>query len=410
MIETGNILVIQEGTPGAVANAALLGVVMEALNHESIDQIYGAVGGIDGLMTEAFIDLAQQSQQNIRRLEATPGMALGGSRRTLADPQDQERAMEAIKAHDIRFIFCIGDQKAIELTQHLSKAAELQQYAMSILALPQSSTNHISFADHSPGYGSSAKALATQLATLKLDQASDAHHDRVCIVTLNEDEQGWLTAAAALAQTEAHKGPILCLPQSALDSTTFVEQVRATLGQAKYAQVVVGKHLKDEEGNYLASAQHPDFPSPGAYLESKLLEAFPQLQVSTHDWTVPTRMAALSLSKTDSQEAIQCGTQAVLGALDGVSNKAIVLIRSEEAHYACETTFADPQALLERPKMLPANWVYEGGAGVNQHFIRYLQPLIRGEIPVAYNHGLPEFARLQHLFAKRLISGMVQRV
>ena len=62
----GNVLVGQSGGPTAVINASVEGVSAEALNHASIEEIYGALNGVLGILNEDFIDLAAESQQTIR--------------------------------------------------------------------------------------------------------------------------------------------------------------------------------------------------------------------------------------------------------------------------------------------------------------------------------------------------------
>ena len=62
----GNCLVAQSGGPTAVINASVAGVVSEALNHECIEEIYGGMNGVLGILKEELIDLAEESQQNIR--------------------------------------------------------------------------------------------------------------------------------------------------------------------------------------------------------------------------------------------------------------------------------------------------------------------------------------------------------
>ena len=73
----GNCLIGQSGGPTAVINASVAGVVAEALNHASIEEIYGSLNGVLGLLGEDFVDLAAESQQAIRGLRYTPGAALG---------------------------------------------------------------------------------------------------------------------------------------------------------------------------------------------------------------------------------------------------------------------------------------------------------------------------------------------
>src|SRR5690606_11569202 len=55
---TGNCLIGQSGGPTAVINASVAGAVTEALNHECIEEIYGCLNGVLGILNEDFIDLA----------------------------------------------------------------------------------------------------------------------------------------------------------------------------------------------------------------------------------------------------------------------------------------------------------------------------------------------------------------
>ena len=57
---TGNVLVAQSGGPTAVINASLAGVIEESLNHGCIEEIYGGLNGIQGILQERFIDLAEE--------------------------------------------------------------------------------------------------------------------------------------------------------------------------------------------------------------------------------------------------------------------------------------------------------------------------------------------------------------
>ena len=68
----GNCLVAQSGGPTAVINASVAGVVSEALNHPCIEEVYGGMNGVLGILKEELIDLAEESQQNIRGLRYTP--------------------------------------------------------------------------------------------------------------------------------------------------------------------------------------------------------------------------------------------------------------------------------------------------------------------------------------------------
>ena len=93
----GNCLVAQSGGPTAVINASVAGVVSEALNHECIEEVYGGINGVLGILKEEIIDLAEESQQNIRGLRYTPASALGTCRFKLKREVDYERILEVLK-------------------------------------------------------------------------------------------------------------------------------------------------------------------------------------------------------------------------------------------------------------------------------------------------------------------------
>ena len=89
----GNCLVAQSGGPTAVINASVAGVVSEALNHPCIEEVYGGMNGVLGILKEELIDLAEESQQNIRGLRYTPASALGTCRFKLKRDEEYERIL-----------------------------------------------------------------------------------------------------------------------------------------------------------------------------------------------------------------------------------------------------------------------------------------------------------------------------
>src|SRR5688572_14817517 len=76
----GNLLVAQSGGPTAVINASVAGVVQEAGKHEQIEEIYGALHGVLGILNENLIDLNEEKAKAIEGLKYTPAAALGTCR------------------------------------------------------------------------------------------------------------------------------------------------------------------------------------------------------------------------------------------------------------------------------------------------------------------------------------------
>src|SRR5881394_4606724 len=76
----GNLLVAQSGGPTAVINASVAGVIQEAGRHECIEDIYGGLNGILGILNEELIDLNEEKAKTIEGLKHTPAAALGTCR------------------------------------------------------------------------------------------------------------------------------------------------------------------------------------------------------------------------------------------------------------------------------------------------------------------------------------------
>jgi 6-phosphofructokinase len=151
---TGNCLIGQSGGPTAVINASVAGAINEALNHECIDQIYGCLNGVLGILQEDFIDLASESQQTIRALRHTPGAALGTCRYKLKKQQDFERVLEVFKAHNIRYFFYAGGNDSQDTADKISKLAQQQGHELRVIGIPKTIDNDLPTTDHCPGYGS----------------------------------------------------------------------------------------------------------------------------------------------------------------------------------------------------------------------------------------------------------------
>src|SRR6187402_1069266 len=157
----GNALVGQSGGPTAVINASVAGVIAEALNNNEIEEIYGTLNGVLGILQEDFIDLASESQQAIRALKHSPGAALGTCRYKLKKQADFERVLEVFKAHNIRYFFYIGGNDSQDTADKISKLAQQQGYELRVIGVPKTIDNDLPVTDHCPGYASAIKYVAT---------------------------------------------------------------------------------------------------------------------------------------------------------------------------------------------------------------------------------------------------------
>ena len=68
----GKVVVAQGGGPTAVINQSLAGVVLESRKFGQISKVYGAVNGVEGIINEEFVDLTQETTNNLESVAKTP--------------------------------------------------------------------------------------------------------------------------------------------------------------------------------------------------------------------------------------------------------------------------------------------------------------------------------------------------
>ena len=400
----GNCLVAQSGGPTSVINSSLAGVVAEALNHECIGEIYGGQNGILGILNEQLVDLAAESQQTVRALRHTPGAALGTCRFKLKGQQDYDRVLQVFEAHDIRYFFYAGGNDSQDTADKISKLAQERGYDLRVIGIPKTIDNDLVTTDHTPGYGSVIKYIATTVKEIACDNAAMGQYDLVQIIEVMGRSAGWIAAGAALAKPrdEPNAAPhLIYLPEVAFSAEKFISDVQHVLQKEKYCVVVVGEGLVDADGNYISTASadadafgHSQLGGAGEYLRG-LVEETLQIKARSVSLGMSQRAAAHCSSQTDNDEAYLSGQAAVEAAIAGETDKMVTLLRGDGETYTCETGLAPLSEIANGVKKLPESWINEDGVSMNFNFYKYALPLIQGEVQVPFEDGVPSLAKLK---------------
>jgi ATP-dependent phosphofructokinase / diphosphate-dependent phosphofructokinase len=408
----GNVLVGQSGGPTSVINASVAGVIAEALNHECIEEIYGTLNGVLGILNEDFIDLAAESQQQIRALKYTPGAALGTCRYKLKKQADFDRVLEVFKAHNIRYFFYIGGNDSQDTADKISKLAQAQGYELRVIGVPKTIDNDLPITDHTPGYGSVIKYLATTVREIACDSEAMGQGDLVSIIEVMGRSAGWIAAGTALAKRKDHPHDpphLILLPEIPFDQSKVLEDIRRVLKREKFCQIVVAEGLVDANGNYVAADAatdafgHAKLGGAGDVLGEIVEQNIPGVKVRVAKPGLMQRAAAHTASKTDVDEAYLAGQAAVEAAIAGETDKMVTLLRGDAEAYSVETGLASLSDIANGVKKLPREWINEDGVSMNFQFLRYAQPLIAGEVAIPSDNGVPVFARLEKVRADKVL-------
>jgi ATP-dependent phosphofructokinase / diphosphate-dependent phosphofructokinase len=417
---TGNLLVAQSGGPTAVINASIAGVIQEAGRHpDHIEEIYGGLNGILGILNEDLIDIQEEKSNTIEGLKHTPAAALGTCRYKIdfkkkpeRAAQDMERLFQVFEAHNIRYFFYAGGNDSQDTADKINEQAIQRAYRLRVIGVPKTIDNDLPHTDHCPGYGSVIKYNATTVMEIAADVGSMATDDgSCCIIEVMGRSAGWIAAGTVLAKRMPNDAPhIILLPEIPFEEEKFLARVRETISQLNYCIVVVGEGLKNAAGEEIAADKttldafgHPVLSGAAERL-AELVSNNLHTKTRTVKLGYAQRAAAHFASETDVQEAVACGVAAVKAAVEGKSGYMVKLSRLQNDPYQWSTELHELKEIANVEHHIPRDWINEDGFLPNEKFVQYAQPLIEGEPKLNIERGLPKFAVLEKVAVPKVLA------
>ena len=334
-----NVLIAQSGGPTPVMNRSLFGIVREAARRPELGCVYGAVHGLDGV-------LSGSSLGPFRPLGSPPGGALPiPPARRWALPgagsteEDVPAALEALSARGIGYLFVIGGNDSAETGRRLGMGAREQGRDLTVTAVPKTIDNDLVETDHTPGYGSAARFVA--LATMGAGRDAEAmgQESPITLIEVMGRDSGWLAASAALAKREERDAPhALCLPEVPVDEERFLDVMECAYARFGFAVAVIAENARgvdgviggQEEPWYVDDFGHAYFEGPARYLAGLVSRRLGVRVRCEKPGTIQRSMTAC-VSETDAQEAEMVGRAAVRYALDGHGDCMVTLVREGAA-------------------------------------------------------------------------------
>lgn len=401
-----NAVVGQSGGPTAVINASLYGTVYEALNREDeIGTVYGMINGIEGFLNDQVMDMAPlEESKELELIRTTPGSYLGSCRYKLPEDLNDPvypQLFARFEAYNIGYFFYIGGNDSMDTVSKLSRYAEKISSDIHVIGIPKTIDNDLVETDHTPGFGSAAKYVASTVREIAIDASVYDNKKSVTIVEIMGRHAGWLTAASALARKFEHDNPVLIyLPETDFDQDAFIEKVRTSLETTPNLVVCISEGIHDNTSTFICEYSndvgtdtfgHKMLTGSGKYLENLVKERL-GVKVRSVELNVCQRCSSSMLSKTDQKEAIASGAYGVKAALNGASGKMVAFERLDGDDYQIDYVLKDVNVICNQEKCVPATWITADGSDVTEDFIRYARPLIQGEVTVPTEDGVPKFA------------------
>lgn len=399
----GNVVVGQSGGPTSVINSSLAGVYKTAKDLGA-PKVYGMRYGIQGFLERNLVDLDDKlrSEMDIELLKRTPSAYLGSCRFKLpeydANSEIYKKIFALLEELEITAFFYIGGNDSMDTINKLSKYAATIDSPIRFIGVPKTIDNDLDITDHTPGFGSAAKYIASVSKELIRDSLV-YDQKQITIIEIMGRNAGWLTAAAALAKSEDCEGvDLLYLPELPFDIDKFLDKVERLFLTKKALVVAVSEGIKTADGKYVFeygvhsayvdAFGHKQMSGTASYLANLCGQKF-GCKSRAIELSTLQRCAGHLTSRVDITEAYQVGGTAVSAAFSGETGKMVILKRVSSDPYICTTDLYDVDKIANVEKKVPPEWITEDGTNVSQDLINYIRPLIQAELSPIMITGQP---------------------
>ena len=391
-MSSGKILVAQGGGPTAVINQSLVGVVLEARRHTSIQRVYGARHGVRGIVNEDFVDLTQETSHNLELVAGTPAAALG-STRDKPDLAYCQEMFKVLKAHAIEHFFNIGGNDSSDTVRIVAEEAAKAGYPLRCIHIPKTIDNDLVLNDHTPGFPSAARFVAQAFAGANLDNAA---LPGVYVGVVMGRHAGFLTAASALGKKFPDDGPhLIYVPERVFTIDKFLADVKAVHDRYGRCVVAVSEGIHDAAGQPILALLAKDLErdahgnvqlsGSGALADLLCEEIKAKLKIKRvrgDTFGYLQRSFVGCVSDVDQREAREVGEKAVQYAMWDDCDGSVAIKRT--GFYSVDYQLVPLESVAGKTRVMEDEFIAASGTDVTDAFRMYLRPLLGSGLPDAY--------------------------
>lgn len=401
-----NLIVAQSGGPTSVINSSLAGVIDSGIDND-FEKIFVSMNGIEGIINNhiRLVDTEIFTKENMtKKLKARPASILGSCRFKLDDDLDNpiyEKIFAGLKKNDIGLFVYIGGNDSMDTVKKLNAYIEYKKIeGINVVGCPKTIDNDLEGMDHSPGFGSAAKYIASTLRSLRCDV--DIYDlESVTFVEIMGRHAGWLAASSLVANYSYPKDLVnlLYIPEDEISIDELLEDIKKALKTEKNLLVAIAEGFRDTEGvlskevfaNTKDGFNHPIVSGVGQRLADLVRDRL-KIKSRAVELNIVQRSNAL-ISEIDSKEAYRLGYKAVdLGMTR--TNLVPVLRRKDWENYETYYTEVSPDEIANKEMKIPQEWLKDKKT-LQEKILAYTLPLIKGEVAQVYKNGMPVFVKIE---------------
>lgn len=387
----GNVVIAQGGGPTAVINQSLVGAAIESRKFPQVGRVYGALKGVEGIINEHFVDLTRETTHNLELVAKTPSAALL-STRVKPDAAYCSEIFRVLKAHNVRYFFYIGGNDSSDTVRLVNEHATKENYEFRAVHIPKTVDNDLVLNDHTPGYGSAARFVASSFIGANLETRALGG---IYIGVVMGRHAGFLAASASLGKTFGDDGPhLIYLPERAFDIESFAQDVHRVYQRYGRCVIAVSEGITNQAGQPIATTlrsrierdAHGNVELAGGQLGDMLVDYLKKTlsvsRVRADTFGYLQRSFAGCVSDVDVHEAREVGEKAAHFAIWENVDGSVTINRTGD--YAVDYQLVPLTEIAAKTRLMPDAFINEEGNNVTEAFLHYARPLIGSNMPKAH--------------------------
>ena len=398
-----NCIIAQSGGPTSVINSSVVGLLHANGELKAFDKVYGGLNGIEGILNRNIIDLSSISSEEIQNFRFTPSSGLGSCRYKLKDvdccAEEYENLINILNEYDIKAFFYVGGNDSMDTIAKLSQYADANNIDIKFIGIPKTIDNDLKFTDHTPGFGSAAKFIATTTLETYLDASVYTNNGIFILETMGRDT-GWLAASACISKLDGKPvADFIYLPEAVFDCEKFINDVRCKFEEQNKVYIIVSEGIRDCNGKFISELEcsdqdnfgHAQLGGVANYLKNLILESGITKRVKALELGILQRCAMHCASGTDLKEAYLVGEMALKYAAEGESGKMVAIQRESNLPYKVSYPLVNANEVANNVRYFPVEWINEEGNFVTEEAYSYFEPLIKDLPTLNLEGNLPKF-------------------
>jgi 6-phosphofructokinase 1 len=237
-------------------NNVIRSIFEELQENYGVPRVLGIRNGYLGLNPASGLDPIEIKAEFVESIHKLGGTVLGTSR----GPQDPSDMIDFLQSHGINMLFCIGGDGTQRGANALHEEIARRQLPISIIGIPKTIDNDISFVEQSFGYATALEKAAEIIRSAHVEARGAING--IGLVKLMGRHSGAIAAGASVVSQEVDFTLVPEIPFPLEGEGGFLDQLEQRIVRRAHAVIVVaegaGQHLfpqsehrRDASGNQL---------------------------------------------------------------------------------------------------------------------------------------------------------------